>query len=153
MGNNHLFRSPIPKSALQEKPTKYINKDAAFLQEFELEGNEAKVFLSLKYIQSNYQCFSDWAKVEMREFWNFNSLLHEKSWQDVYSTSRKKDKTGLAYTEIPLKKYPLSEFKRNLSPDITLFELRVSQRMRVHGFRVKSVFYLCWLDRNHDITE
>lgn len=153
MGKKHLQASIIPKSVSEDKQTKFINKDAAFQEILENEGNTSKVFLSLKYTQNGFQCFSDWTKQEMNEFWNFNSLLHGYTWQDVYSTSRKKNKTGLAYTEIPIKKYPNSEFKNKLSPDITLFELRVNQKIRVHGFRVNSIFFLCWLDRNHDITD
>lgn len=154
MGSNHLKKSFIPTSnASQEKETKYINKEATFLHDFEKEGNDVPVFLSLKHIQFDFQCFSEWEKQEMKEFWNFNKLLHNSKWQDVYATARKKQKNGFAYTVIPIKKYPNPEFKEKLSKDITLFELRVNQKIRVHGFRDKSVFYLCWLDKNHQITE
>ena len=135
------------------KATKYINKNAALLTDFNQEKNNSKVFLSLLHVQDSYQCFSDWTKAEMKSFWNFNSTLHGKTWQDVYSSARKSNKSGLAYTEIPQQKYPNPEFKDKLSPDITLFELRVDKKIRVHGFRVKSVFFLCWLDRNHEITK
>jgi hypothetical protein len=32
-----------------------------------------------------------------------------------------------------------------------IFELRINGKIRVHGFREKSVFYLCMLDREHRI--
>lgn len=151
MGNNHKKVSLIPSNAASGK-TKFIDSEAASLDYFEKDGNSSSVLISFKHIQHEFQCFSDWSKSEMKDFWNFNAKLHEYTWQDVYATSRKKNKTGFAYTEIPFKKYPGSEFKEKLSKDITLFELRVNQKIRVHGFRLKSVFFLCWLDRNHEIT-
>jgi hypothetical protein len=48
--------------------------------------------------------------------------------------------------------YPNIKFKKQLSPDITIFELRVNKRIRVHGFRDESVFYICWLDKEHEIS-
>jgi hypothetical protein len=39
----------------------------------------------------------------------------------------------------------------HFNPDLTFFELRVTQQARVHGFRVKSAFFLVWLDREHRI--
>ncbi len=153
MGKKHLSQSIIPKTSAAITTTTYINKDAASLFDYEHEGNDSKVFLSIRHLQVNYQCFSDWSKAEMKDFWSFNSLIHDYTWQDVYATARKKKKNGIAYTIIPIKKYPNSAFKKQLSPDVTLFELRISQVARAHGFRDKSIFYLCWLDRNHEITD
>jgi hypothetical protein len=144
----------IPKAASIDKGALFIDKNVSLLSsDFAVEGNSAKVFLSLRFIQSNYQRFSEWDKMDMNCFWKFNKDIHEYTWQQVLNTSGKKDKSGLAYTEIPKIKYPNPEFKNTLSNDITLFELRLSSKIRVHGFRHKSILYLCWLDRNHKITE
>jgi hypothetical protein len=143
----------ISLTALDEKESKFIDKKALYLIDVDLEGNTSHVFVSLLHLQFDFQCFSSWSKPEMSLFWHFNKEIHSKSWQDVYSTARKKNKTGLAYTIIPKGKYPNSVFTKNLSSDITTFELRVNQKIRVHGFRNKNVFYICWLDKNHDITQ
>lgn len=141
----------ISLSALDEKENKFIDKTALNLVDIDLEGNTSNVFVSLLHLQFNYQCFSDWTKHEMILFWNFNKEIHNKTWQDVYSSARKQNKTGLAYTTLSKDKYPKSDFTKNLSKDITTFELRVNQKIRVHGFRNKNIFYLCWLDKNHDV--
>ncbi|RSK41324.1 hypothetical protein [Mangrovimonas spongiae] len=130
---------------------KYINKDALKLEDFEQVGNNAYVFLSLKYIQHKTQCFSEWSNQEMASFWNFNELIHNTTWQLVYASARKRNKSGLAYTVIDKKNYPKTQFSNKLSDDVTLFELRLNQKIRVHGFRHKSIFYLCWLDRSHNL--
>lgn len=144
----------IPINASEKKiTTKYINKDASSLDNILNAGNDSLVFVSFKYIQDNYQCFSSWTRGEMKDFWNFSQIIHNQTWQQVYSSSGKKNKTGLAYTTVELNQYPESEIKSKLSPDITIFELRVSQKARVHGFRLKSVFFICWLDKNHEILK
>jgi len=38
-----------------------------------------------------------------------------------------------------------------LSPEISLIELRVSQKMRVHGFQSQSAFFMVLLDREHKV--
>jgi hypothetical protein len=117
-------------------------------------GNDKCVLVCIKNLQSNYECFSDWSKADMGKFWDFNDQLHQKTWQQVYeSASTGANKRGLAYTVISRDNYErVSAFVRSLSPEIHLFELRVDERMRVHGYRQKSVFYLCLLDKDHRIT-
>lgn len=140
----------IKKSTQQNR--KYItNNTDVNIDAFDKNGNNALVFISIKNIQHNYQCFSHWSKVEMSKFWNFNKRLHNMTWQQVYATASKNDKRGLAYTEIPREKYGANEFISNLDKEITLFELRVDGDMRVHGYRMNATFYLCFLDREHKI--
>lgn len=137
------------------KNGKFIkNKTDVPDEKLEQTGNDKKVFISIKNLQNNFECFSDWTKVEMNKFWKFNQQIHQKTWTDVYATANKgEDKRGLAYTVMPHKLYEHISFMKALSPDITLFELRVDDEIRVHGFRDKTVFYLCLLDREHKISK
>ncbi len=110
------------------------------------------VILTLKYIQYKEECFSDWQKKELAKFWDFNKKLHEMTWRQIFDTASKgKDKRGMAYTIVPRNKYKKVDFIKNLSSDIKMFELRVDQEIRVHGFREKQFFHLCILDRKHAI--
>lgn len=150
----HLQPSLIPKSAASlPQQTTYLNKKADFVEGWQRSGDEAIVLVSIKLLQSSYQCFSDWDKAEMRAFWAFNDKIHQYTWRQVFSTASKtpQNKTGIAYTIIEASQYPDSAFKESLDPQTTFFELRVTDKARVHGFRSFSIFYLCWLDRNHEI--
>lgn len=147
-------RSIIPNSAADSKDKKqtFISKEAASLKnQIESDSDDANVLMSIKYLQHDFQCFSEWESAEMKSFWAFNKKLHEHTWKKVYQTAGPKN--GLAYDKIDYKKYPDSDFKKELSKDHTLFELRVTDKARVHGFRLKGIFYLCWLDRNHIICK
>lgn len=152
MGNNHLKRSLIsPSVATTPKQFKYINNNPSVMNGWNADGDSANVFISTRFTQADFQCFSDWSKQEMKSFWSFSDKLHDYTWRQVYDTSRKTEKAGLAYTKIPIDNYPKCEFKSKLDPQITLFELRVDGEKRVHGFRNKSIFYICWLDKDHKI--
>ncbi len=152
MGKKHLNRSIIQiEDGNRKKVHQYAIPDPAFIYDWRQEGNNAHILLSIRFLQHDHECFSDWGKTDMKAFWYFQSKLHRFTWQQTYDTSRKTDKSGLGYTKIPRDNYPDTEFKKSLGDEIELFELRVDQTKRVHGFRVRSIFYLCWLDKGHKI--
>lgn len=69
------------------------------------------IVLSLKHIQHEKECFSDWNKKEISKFWDFNRRLHSMTWIDVFKTaSNGAQKRGMAYTVIPRKNYRGIEF-------------------------------------------
>lgn len=117
-------------------------------------SNNDLVFVSIKNVQNKFECFSDWTATEMAKFWKFNQKLHESTWQQVYETASKgADKRGFALTYINRENYSSIPFIQELSEDIKMFELRIDNTIRVHGFRVDSIFYLCVLDRVHRICQ
>ncbi|MDE7117406.1 MAG: hypothetical protein K2O61_02045 [Bacteroidaceae bacterium] len=135
-----------------KKERKFIsNNTDVNVDAFDKSGNNTLVFISIKNIQPQYQCFSDWNKTELSKFWEFNKQLHKMTWQQVYATASKEDKRGLAYTVIPREKYGTNAFVSTLDKEIKMFELRVDNKIRVHGYRMNATFYLCFLDREHKI--
>lgn len=99
-------------------------------------------YVNLKYFDSNYECLSAWEKDELKLLSDFIQKVSESNWFDIQkSCTKHKDRRIL----------PKTKKIENVSPDITFFELRVSIKARVHGFRSANAFFLCWLDRNHQI--
>jgi len=144
--------SLIPKTAADKSQNKYINKNAAFIHSYLEPGDEATVFISLRLLQNDFQCFSEWTKNEMDIFWEFNRDIHHLKWKELKQQGGKgQNKAGYAPTPISIAQYNKPAFTSTLDPNTTFIELRVSSKIRVHGFRDKSVFYICYLDRNHQI--
>lgn len=110
-------------------------------------------YLALKYYQPEHECFSDWKPDELRAFSEFTRKLSQQRWQQIFQSGGSLgNKQGLGYTKHSNKsKLPNSTVIDKISPDIDFFELRVTQKARVHGFRSMSTFFLVWLDRNHKI--
>lgn len=110
-------------------------------------------FVALKYFDSSHQCFSEWDKSELKAFSDFLRKICQQNWsQIVASGGGSGNKKGLGYT--PHKNpniLPNQNLVEKFSEDTSFFELRISQKARVHGFRIKSAFFLLWLDRNHDV--
>ena len=147
--------SLIPQSAAKvDEKNSFLNHNVAKLDGWKQSGNEANIFVSLRFIHFDTQCFSDWGKHDMKAFWAFQEKLSSHTWQQVYGQAKKGEgKTGFAYTVIDKSQYPDSEFKKNLSDDITLFELRVDGEKRIHGYRRDSIFYAFWLDKDHNLLK
>jgi len=110
-------------------------------------------YVSLKYFQTSFECFSDWAQNELKDFSGFINSMSGSNWTQIFQSGGKErgKKKGLAMTYLPNNKYPDSPALREISSDITFFELRVSGESRVHGFRSHSAFFLVYLDRQHRI--
>lgn len=155
MGNKHHNRSLIPKHAADRPQTyKYFNQNPSIMDSWQaVNAQNATVILSIRFLQHDFECFSDWGKEAMHSFWNFSKRLHETTWQQVLHSGGggKTYKTGLGSTIIPISDYPKSHFKDELDPELKIIELRVDQRRRVHGYRDKFIFYLFWLDKDHKI--
>lgn len=152
MSRNKKSKSLIPHAVSKgDKTPRYLNKTISIMQGWKTGGAHANVFISLRFIQESYQCFSEWTQPEMSLFWDFNRRIHEVTWDSLMKQGGKSDKSGFAPTIIESAKYSNSGFIATLDPLTTFFELRVSGKIRVHGFRDDSVFYICWLDRNHQV--
>ncbi|KAA6315586.1 hypothetical protein EZS27_033979 [termite gut metagenome] len=95
----------IGNSSVSE--SKYIkNKTDIPKEEFEHEGNDKLVFISIKELQESFECFSKWNKNEMSKFWDFNKDVHKTTWNDIYKTGGK-GKRGFGYTVIPRDNYKM----------------------------------------------
>jgi len=144
----------------QKKLKKIANRQReknVYLTEIEkhtlgIEDTESP-FVVLKYYQADFECFSSWSSDELCAFSQFILKLKNSKWADIYKTGGQLgDKTGFGYTKHKERsKLPKHPELDNISQDIAFFELRVTQKARVHGFRVKDAFFLVWLDREHRI--
>jgi hypothetical protein len=109
----------------------------------EFEG----VSISLKYYREETECFSDWQSGELKKF----SAAIKKLGQLDASTLK-----GHKPLCEPHKYDPAEQrFSRpaKLSEDLKFFEIKIdaSNKARIHGVFVGSVFFLVWLDRLHAV--
>jgi hypothetical protein len=40
------------------------------------DGDNANILISIRFVQNDSECFSDWSKVEMKTFWAFLEKAH-----------------------------------------------------------------------------
>lgn len=109
-------------------------------------SDNKQTYIALKYFDKNFECFSEWSSDELTCFSNFIDKINQLTWKDI------KNHAGLRLKSIDnAQGLPNNNIKEKLSKDITFYEMRINQRARVVGFRSNSIFFLCWLDRNHRI--
>lgn len=112
-----------------------------------LSAPDEGVSISLKYYREETECFSKWTSAELKKF---SGMLKKVAGRNA------KELQGFKPLCEPHKRAPAeSRFKRHekLSEELALFELKVdpSNKARVHGVFMESVFFLVWLDRNHAV--
>jgi hypothetical protein len=117
------------------------------------ESDSQQPFVALKYYLSGWECFSAWQPDELSAFSDFCRKLGSMTWQQIYEQGgRRGNKTGLAFTlHDENANTPEFPFLGALDLEIKMFELRVTQKVRVHGFRVENTFFLVLLDREHRV--
>lgn len=114
-------------------------------------------YVVLKYFQKDWECFSHWSKEELAQFSNFLTTFSGHTWQSVYKSAGKSgNKVGLGYTPYNVEQMKsgdehFKKVQKAVSPDLNIFELRVSQKLRVHGFQSQAAFFLVLLDREHRV--
>jgi hypothetical protein len=110
-------------------------------------------YIVLKYYRPDHQCFSEWTKPELKNLSSFIKKLGNATWQDI-TASGGNNKSGFGYTRhknVNSLPHCCKSVRDIISEDIQFFELRVSRKSRVHGFKVNEAFFLVLLDRNHAV--
>ena len=107
---------------------------------------KGSVSVSLKYYMSSCECFSAW---QSRDLKKFSGTIEKISGYAVDLLHRTKSLCDSHKGPSKARRFRRPEA---ISDDIMFWELKVdpSNKARVHGFFVGSVFFLVWLDRNHE---
>lgn len=108
--------------------------------------NENEVEINLKHWHSGCQCISEWQPKDLKAFRKFIDKA-----QGLTPSAMRAD-PGLEYElhkGLP-KGHGFSK-PTSIPKDITLAEMKVSGKARVHGFLRENQFYLIWLDRSHEV--
>ena len=119
---------------------------------------DGEVHLNLKYFDSSFECFSEWSKEDLKAFSGLIDKLKERNWDQIKKTGGSAGhKQGLGFTALNEATLPksiqdrLKTIKQAISSDISISELRVHIKARVHGFRLLNGFYVIWLDKDHRV--
>jgi len=165
-----MAKKAIPNTKINEEAKSIQNGDASTGLErkifdipiYKKNGSREGIYdknpyVVLKYFQKDWECFSDWSKEELAQFSNFLTTFSSHTWSSVYKSGGKGgNKVGLGYTPYDVDDMKagdehLKRVQKAISPDINLFELRVNQKLRVHGFQSQAAFFLVLLDREHRV--
>lgn len=140
--------------AAEDGARKYLTSiEQQMLGLVEDNADRERAYVALKYYQSAYECFSDWSREELKAFSAFCDKVNERTWEQIkQSGGARGGKTGLGFTPHRDRgTLPNNGLRSVISPEVEFSEMRVTQKARVHGFRMKSAFFLVWLDKDHRV--
>lgn len=141
-----MYKPIKANTKLQKIEKTRIENKILGLSESGTNSDNENAYIALKYFDKNYQCFSEWKPNELACFSSFIDKINHLTWKQI------KTHSGLRFKNIDTaKRLPNNIIKEALSKDIIFYESRVTEKARVVGFRINAVFFLCWLDRNHEI--
>lgn len=126
----------IPESALTH-PTGSENAD------------EQHPSFRFEYTDENRWLLSDWQSSEIDDLIHGLKKIERYTWAQIKSQGSKQrgGSVGCGYKLIT--NHP--KLPESISEDVKLSEMRVDERKRIFGFRVGSIYYIVWFDRNHSV--
>jgi hypothetical protein len=99
--------------------------------------------INFRYFQQKHQCLSAWQRDELKSLSTWMTKQAKRTVAQIQSTTQ----TCHAHRG---KKRPLPH---DVSPDVRLYGLDVTDGARVHGFFQANTFFLVWLDRTHSFHD
>ena len=112
-------------------------------------ADDSNPSISLKYIDMNFKSFSDLKNQNnLKKLDNFvKNVNNSTDWDSVFKLYKRTPTTHNRIIKKKLKKLNMD------ANQLGLFHLRLSDKFRVHGFRLNNRFKLVWLDPNHEIDK
>jgi hypothetical protein len=101
--------------------------------------SDGMLSVSFKYYARSFECLSAWQKEDLKGLSAWFERMAKQTPAAVKSAPTCHKHMGASKRQVP----------RGLSPDISIYGLRVGQKQRVHGAFVQDNFFVIWLDRNH----
>lgn len=126
--------------SFQQKKSKFPSK--AFEVEDKTDYFSKPPVFSFLNVDSNRWKLSEWKGKELSDLINCFQKMEQLTWHEIMKHDGLKVK--------PLKDVPKPSY---ISEDVTMFEIRVCQLKRIHGFIDKNIFNLVWFDRGHSVCQ
>lgn len=140
-------KNQIPKPA-QKNQERRIPEQATQLTESRSTDDEHPSF-RFSHADKNRWFLSDWTSQEINELIEGLKKIEKYTWGQIKGHGAKKrgESVGTGYKLI--NKHP--KLPENVPEDVRLSEMRIDEKKRIFGFRLESVYYIIWFDRNHEI--
>lgn len=140
-------KSQIPKPP-QKKQQSRIPEQATQLNRPSSTDDEHPSF-RFTYADKNRWLLSDWTSSEINDLIEGLKKIEKYTWGQIKGHGSKKrgESVGTGYKLINI--HPT--LPDNMPEDERLSEMRIDEKKRIFGFRVQSVYYIIWFDRDHSV--
>ena len=143
MAKNSQIRKPS-----QKKQPSRIPEQATQLNRPSSPDDERPSF-RFTYADKNRWVLSKWSSSEINDLIEGLKKIERYTWAQIQCHGSKKpgESVGTGYKLID--NHP--DLPDNIPEDTRLSEMRIDDKKRIFGFRVQSVYYIIWFDRDHSV--
>jgi len=141
MGKKNKIKKP-------SQPRKEKNIPEQIISQRPVNTDNEKPSFRFTYADKNRWTLSDWTPSEIKDLIEGLKKIEKYTWGQIKSHGSKNrgQSVGTGYKLIN-DPPPLPPELQN--KDIT--EMRIDRTKRIFGFRVNSIYYIVWFDRNHSV--
>jgi hypothetical protein len=139
--------SQIRKPSQKKQPSR-IPEQATQLNRPSSADDERPSF-RFTYADKNRWVLSKWSSSEINDLIEGLKKIERYTWAQIQCHGSKKpgESVGTGYKLID--NHP--DLPDNIPEDTRLSEMRIDDKKRIFGFRVQSVYYIIWFDRDHSV--
>jgi hypothetical protein len=140
-------KSQIPKPS-QKQQKRRISEAATRLTQASSPDDEHPSF-RFTYADKNRWVLSDWSSSEINDLIEGLKKIEKYTWGQIrcHGSKKRGESVGTGYKLID--KHPT--LPDDIPEDARLSEMRIDDKKRIFGFRVQSVYYIIWFDRDHSV--
>lgn len=120
---------------------KTISPDAFEIPDTGSTDHLNPVFSFMDVCPNHFQ-LSDWQGDELKALIACLRDMSGRKWSEVRMNKGFKSVDPRTFSK---------ELPQYISPEVTIYEFRVSKKARIFGHRVRNVFRVVWFDRNHEV--
>jgi hypothetical protein len=132
--------SKINKNVVKKQGSSKITPRAT--KEPSINYNECCGRFAFLNVCNRHCLLSEWRGGELDDLISCFKKVESSLWKNILKDD------GLNYEKHHHIAFPLPS---NFPPDAALDSIRVTQKMRLYGYRVDNVFYIIWFDREHSV--
>jgi hypothetical protein len=101
------------------------------------------------YADENNWCLSEWNASEIDDLIRALKKIEKYTWSQIKTQGSKTKGESVGCGFKVIKQHPV--LPERISEDVNISEMRVCVKKRIFGFRIDSVYYIVWFDRDHSV--
>ena len=144
MGKKRKIAKPVQKIRAKQIPESAVTRSTPS------QSSDADYpSFRFTYADKNRWTLSNWTATEINDLIAGFRKIEQYSWAQIKSHGSKRA-GGSVGTGYKLISHP-PVLPENVPEDAKLSEMRLDKKKRLFGFRINSVYYLVWFDRDHSV--
>ncbi|HBE17363.1 MAG TPA: hypothetical protein DEG17_00745 [Cyanobacteria bacterium UBA11149] len=140
-------QNKIPKPFPQRKGMRISDKATQI--PLQISTDEEHPSFRFTHTDKNRWLLSDWTSSEINDLLAGLKKIELYTWGQIKSHGSKKRGASVGTGYKLISNYPT--LPDNIPEDVKLSEMRIDEKKRIFGFRVASVYYIIWFDRDHSV--